>query len=508
MPKPTDGRVLELTSWHHDWAGLKVAVLGLGITGFSVADTLVELQAEVLVFAAHSDPQRAELLAVIGAGLVTRDLANGQTDDLAEFAPDLVIVSPGFAPSHPLVQWATESKVPLWGDVELAWRLRDKVGKPAEWLAVTGTNGKTTTVQLATDMLVADGYRAIACGNVGVPVLDAVRDPIGWDVLVVELSSFQLHYTNSMSPHSSVCLNVAADHLDWHGSAGAYSDAKARVYTNTRVSCVFNRADPATVTMVEEADVVEGCRAVGFGLDIPGPSDFGIVEGILCDRAFLDDRRNSALELATVHELEGVGLGSPHMAANVLAASALVRSFGCSVAAVHRALLAFRMDHHRTEIVAKAASIQWVNDSKATNPHAAGAALSSFRSVVWIVGGLLKGVDVDELVSTHSARLRAAVIIGVDRLALREAFARHAPELPVFEVDTTDTGEVMSSAVRLSAGVAEAGDVVLLAPAAASMDQFRDYADRGTRFAWAVREFLGDEGDDDESTAPPPEPGR
>src|SRR5690554_4760140 len=495
--------VAALTSWHADWRGLKVAVLGLGVTGFSVADTLVELGAEVLVFASEADPQRSELLTVIGAGLVTRDLGADKTDDLSDFAPDLVVTSPGFPPTHPLIRWAERSGVPVWGDVELAWRLRDKVGAPAPWLAVTGTNGKTTTVQLATSMLIADGKRAIACGNVGVPVLDAIRDPIGWDVIVVELSSFQLHYTESMSPYSSVCLNIAADHLDWHGSADAYADAKSKVYRATQIAAVFNHADAATLEMVENADVVDGCRAIGFGLGVPGPSDFGVVEGILCDRAFLDDRRSTALELVTLDELGQVGLDSPHMVANVLAAAALVRSVGTSVVAVHDALLGFRLDHHRTETVAVSRGIRWVNDSKATNPHAAVAALASFRSVVWIVGGLLKGVSIDDLVARHVGRLRAVVIIGVDRAELRDAFARHAPAIPVFEVETTDTEEVMPSAVSLSAAAALSGDVVLLAPAAASMDQFDNYADRGNRFASAVREFLGDEADDDQSPPPP-----
>jgi UDP-N-acetylmuramoylalanine--D-glutamate ligase len=242
------------------------------------------------------------------------------------------------------------------------------VGEPAPWLVVTGTNGKTTTVQLATAMLIADGKRAIACGNVGVPVLDAIRDPVGWDALVVELSSFQLHYTDSMSAHSSVCLNVAADHLDWHGSEEAYSAAKAKVYNATQVAAVYNRADPATLSMVEEADVVDGCRAIGFDLGIPGLSDFGVVEGILCDRAFGEDRHSTALELATVDELRLVGLGSPHMVSNVLAAAALVRSIGTSVVAVHDALLSFHLDHHRTEVIRTRNGIRWINDSKATNP--------------------------------------------------------------------------------------------------------------------------------------------
>jgi len=493
-----------LNSWHGDWRGLRVAILGLGLTGFAAADTLAELGAECQVFADSVDEKTAKVLEVIGVPLV-RDTGS---DVVAEYRPELVIVSPGFRPTHPAVAWAVNADVPLWGDVELAWRLRDKMGTPADWIAITGTNGKTTTVQLTTAMLAAAGRRVIACGNVGVPVLDAIRDPTGFDVLVVELSSFQLHYAKSLSPHSSVCLNIADDHLDWHGSARAYRDAKATVYRATRVACVFNEEDAVTLEMVEEADVVEGCRAVGFTRGVPGLSDLGIVDGILVDRAFHDDRHHSAIELTTVAELAATGLGSPHMVANVLAASALARSYGVEPEVIRGALREFRLDHHRTELVGSKDGIRWFNDSKATNPHAATAALTSFDPVVWIVGGLFKGVDVDDLVAAQLGRLRAAVIIGKDRQPLLEAFARHAPELPVFEVVTTETEEVMPAAVRLSAAVAQGGDVVLLAPAAASMDQFSNYADRGNRFTAAVHELLGDQSDDDKPTARPQEPGR
>jgi UDP-N-acetylmuramoylalanine--D-glutamate ligase len=493
--------VAALTGWNADWAGLRVAVLGLGLTGFSVADTLAELGAELVVLANRADDETADLLGVIGVRLVLDDLEA----ELDAFAPELVVVSPGFAPTHPLVERSTAAGIPVWGDVELAWRLRDRSGTVAEWIAITGTNGKTTTTQLTTAMLVAGGTRAIACGNVGIPVLDAVRDPIGFGALVVELSSFQLHYLHSMSAFSSACLNVADDHLDWHGSAEAYRAAKGKVYERTRIACVYNLEDDTTRELVEEAEVVEGCRAIGFGRGLPGPSDVGLVDEIVVDRAFLADRWRAAIEITTVDELEAVGLGSPHMIANVLAASALARSFGVSPGDIRSALRAFHMDHHRTETILESRGIRWVNDSKATNPHAAQAALESFDSVVWVVGGLLKGVDVNELVSTNRDRLRAAVLIGEDRTALRDAFARHAPELPVFEVDTADTKEVMPTVVRLAAAAARRGDTVLLAPAAASMDQFTDYADRGTRFADAAREMDGEGADDDEPSAPPVE---
>jgi UDP-N-acetylmuramoylalanine--D-glutamate ligase len=502
-------RLDELTGWHADWRGLRVVVLGLGVTGFAAADTLVELGADVLVVADSAPQDRARLLGVIGARLVRADLAADPAaiGELVEHSPELLIVSPGFHPDHPLLLWAARNEIPVWGDIELAWRLRDKVGPPAEWILVTGTNGKTTTVQLTATMLAAGGLRVAPCGNIGVPVLDAVRDPRGWDVLVVELSSYQLHHlprsgAGALVPWASVCLNVADDHLDWHGSAEAYRDAKAAVYAHTRVACVYNKADAATIRMVEEAEVQDGARAIGFGLGVPGPSDLGVVEGILCDRAFHEDRFETAVEITTMAELSARGLGAHHLIADILAAAALARSFGVLPAVIHDALEDFHLDAHRIEIVAEADGIRWIDDSKATNPHAAAASLAAFESVVWLVGGLLKGVDIDELVAGHVGHLRGAVIIGTDRAALREAFRRHAPRLRVFEITTQDTGQVMPHAVRLAADVAELGDVVLLAPAAASMDQFTDYAQRGRLFAEAVRDYLGGEAGDESASAP------
>ncbi|MEQ1736866.1 MAG: UDP-N-acetylmuramoyl-L-alanine--D-glutamate ligase [Rhodoglobus sp.] len=499
----------EFTSWYADWRDLRVAVLGLGVTGFAAADTLAELHATVLVVAANATDERVDLLSVIGADLALHSDPLVVPDQLVEFDPELIIVSPGYRPDHPLIAWAQGRGIPIWGDVELAWRLRDKVAPPAEWILVTGTNGKTTTTQLATHLLVAAGHRAVAAGNIGVPVLDVVRDPVGFEVVVVEVSSFQLHWiprtgVGALRPLAAVCLNIADDHLDWHGSREAYVESKATVYANTRVACIYNHEDPVTVSMVEEADVQEGCRAIGFGRGAPGRSDLGMVGDLIVDRAFLDDRHNSALELTTHGELAAAGLAAPHMLSNVLAAAALARAYGASPAHVRAGLATFELDRHRTEIVAVAHGITWVNDSKATNPHAASAALTAFPSVVWIVGGLLKGVDIGSLVAAHAARLRAAVIIGSDRAEVVAAFARHAPDVPVFEVISAETGLVMPEAVRHAAAVARIGDAVVLAPAAASMDQFIDYADRGSRFASAVTEHLEGAGDDQSPHDPAP----
>lgn len=513
----TDARLDALTSWHADWKGLRVAVLGLSVTGFSVADTLAELGADVLVVTEEADEEYERLLPVIGAALWTGPL-DTVPPALADFAPDVVIASPGFAPRHPVIAWAQASGIALWGDVELAWRVRDKVvradGTPADWVLITGTNGKTTTTRLTATMLVEGGLRAAPVGNIGTPVLDAVRDPDGFDVLVVELSSHQLWYLglqsgpDPVSPHAAVCLNLADDHLEWHGSADAYRDAKAHVYDNTRVACVYNKADAATRRMVEDADVVEGARAVGFDLGVPGPSDLGVVDGILVDRAFLEDRRTSALELTTVAELGELGLAAPHVVANILAAAALARSLDVEPAAVRDALREFRLDPHRIEVVAVSAGVTWVDDSKATNPHAAASSLAAYPGAVWVVGGLLKGVDISDLVAGRGSATKAAIVIGVEREQVVAAFARHAPGVPVFEVDADETELVMARVVELAAGIARDGDVVLLAPAAASFDQFTSYADRGRSFAAAVRERIGSGGEGDhDAAADPTSPG-
>lgn len=478
-----------LASWHDDWSGLRVAVLGAGVTGFAAADTLAELGASVAVIAERVDDERRTILDVLGVEVV--DAGRDDEPDALTGA-ELVIASPGLRPDHPWLVAAAERGIPVWGDIELAWRVRDKV-RAAEWILVTGTNGKTTTTQLAAHMLRAGGVRVAPVGNIGTTVLDAVRDPEGFDALVVELSSFQLHALATegagvLQPHSAACLNLDEDHIDWHGSFEAYRDAKAKVYRDARVAAVYSVLDPATMRMVEEADVIEGCRAIGFTLGVPGPSDLGVVDGILVDRAFLDERRTQALELASLDDLEPAGLRSPHMARNVLAAAALARAWGIEPATIRDAVRTFRLDRHRTELVAEVDGVRWIDDSKATNPHAAEGSLSAFDRVVWILGGLFKGADVAPLVERHARRIVAAVAIGVDREPVRAAFARHAPGIPVVEVDTADTGAVMRLAVAAAAEHATPGTTVLLAPAAASMDQFDDYAARGDRFAEAVRQ--------------------
>jgi UDP-N-acetylmuramoylalanine--D-glutamate ligase len=499
----THAPIAELTSWDANWTGLRVVVAGLGLSGFSAADTLIELGARVVVVDGadnETNRSRADTLDIVGAAAVL--LGTGHVADLplVEGEPaELVIASPGWNPRHPVLAAAAEAGIPVWGDVELAWRVRERAGRrTAEWLAVTGTNGKTTTVGMVESMLRAAGLRAVSAGNVGTPILDAVRDPEGYDAIALELSSFQLHHTHTMSPLASVVLNLAEDHIDWHGSYAEYVAAKAKIYERTRVAAVYNVEQAETERLVENADVVEGCRAVGFTTGIPAVSMLGVVEGLLVDRAFIEDRRTSAAELAT---LEDLGEVAPrHTVANALAAAALVRAYGVEPRAVRDGLRAFDPGAHRIQPVARRGDILWINDSKATNPHAAAASLGAFASVVWIAGGLSKGVDYDGLVAANAARLKTVVLIGTDTAGLRAALERHAPQVPVIEAavgqtgqeppETARGGEVMAGAVAAAASAAEPGDTVLMAPAAASMDQFASYAHRGNAFIEAVRALM------------------
>ncbi|MCD4534762.1 UDP-N-acetylmuramoyl-L-alanine--D-glutamate ligase [Nocardioides sp. cx-169] len=477
------------------WEGVRAVVAGFGVSGFAAADNLTHLGASVTALAEGArnaeELEKAELLEILGATVL---LHEGATATLPADV-DLVVTSPGFRPDAPLLVQAQERGVPVWGEVELAWRLRDPA-HDTPWLCVTGTNGKTTTVQMLDAILRAAGLRSRAVGNVGTPIVEAVMDPEPYDVLAVELSSFQLHYTYTMSPQAAAVLNVAEDHLDWYESMEDYVADKGRIYQRTQLACVYNVADPVTEQLVREADVVEGARAVGFTLGTPAVGMLGLVEDILADRAFVAQRDSSAAELCTVGDLAS---DAPHFVQNALAAAALARAHGVSQAAVRDGLRDFRPDGHRIALVAEADEVAWVDDSKATNPHAAQSSLQAYDRVVWVAGGLAKGARFDDLVVAVRERLRGVVLIGRDRQVIAEALSRHAPDVPVLTVDGGETGAqddgraLMGRVVDAAAGLAEAGDTVLLAPGCASMDQFTSYAARGDAFAAAVRDRLDDQ---------------
>ncbi|GGM39272.1 UDP-N-acetylmuramoyl-L-alanine--D-glutamate ligase [Promicromonospora citrea] len=484
-------------------AQARVVLAGLGVTGRALRGVL--------------EPRVASLVTVDDRA---EDADHGALDAPAAAAvlaeADLLVASPGFAPHHPLVAAALAAGVPVWSEVEVAWRLRaDRLGTgaPAPWLGVTGSNGKTTTVEMLAAILRAAGLRTAAVGNVGRPLVEAALDP-SLDVLAVELSSFQLHFTHTVSLEAAAVLNVAADHLDWHGSMDAYARDKGRIYEQVQVACVYNVADPRTEELVREADVVEGARAVGFAVGSPSPGDLGLVDDVLVDRAFHapaddPDRRRSAAELGTLADLrqlgDQAGVVPTHVVADALAAAALARAHGVPAAAVRDGLRSFGPGEHRIQRVGEADGVSYVNDSKATNAHSAAASLAGFAhgTVVWIAGGLAKGATFDDLVSSRADRMRAAVVIGADPGPLADTLARHAPKVPVVVIDPGDTETVMRRAVAAARDLAQPGDTVLLAPAGASQDQFVSYAHRGQEFTRAVRELTGGTTDGHDGNEPP-----
>ncbi len=469
-------------------AGRRVCVNGLGISGPPVARALVARGARVTAVDGRDDQDNrkiADELAGLGVSVLL-----GPEPQLPA-GTDLVITTPGWRPGTPLLAAAAAAGIPVMGDVELAWRLRPVLpgGARQDWLAVTGTNGKTTTVRMLAAMLAAAGHRTIAAGNVGLSVVDAVTEPDPYPVIAVELSSFQLHWSLSLRPFAAVVLNVAGHHLDWHGDIESYARAKGRIYAPGTVA-VCNAEDRRSAELAAAA--AGSARVVAFRLGAPGPGELGTVGDVLLDRAFgagsgagpAGDGTRGDVILADVGDVRPQG---PHNVADALAAAALARAYGAPPAAIKAGLIAFQPEPHRMTLVARVGGVDYVDDSKASNPHAAAASLVSYPSVVWIAGGLFRGADaeVDQLVGSVAPRLRAVVLLGADRGVIRGSLARHAPDVPVVEAVRTDTG-AMDLVVTEAARLAVPGDTVLLAPAAQSFDMFRNYPARGDAFAAAV----------------------
>ncbi|MBT2209822.1 UDP-N-acetylmuramoyl-L-alanine--D-glutamate ligase [Actinomadura sp. NEAU-AAG7] len=457
------------------WDGLDVVVAGLGVSGRAAARALAARGARVTAVEARDDDERRSAAAELEERGVAVRLGDGES---LPAGTDLVVTSPGWRPDAPLPAAAAAAGVEIIGEVELAWRLRPAEGA-APWLAVTGTDGKTTVVRMLACMLTAAGHDALAVGNVGTPIVEAVDQP--HDVLAVELSSYQLHWSSSLAPYAATVLNVAPDHLDWHGTMDAYVAAKAKIFAPGAIA-VHNADDPVSTSLAAGAE-----RRAGFTLQVPRPGELGVVEELLVDRAFTADPRREAAELAALADVRPF---APHNVANALAAAGLARAFGVPPEAVRDGLRAFVPDPHRIQHVADVTGVAYVNDSKATQPHAAAASLAAYEPVVWIAGGLLKGLDVDDLVRDCAPRLRGVVLMGRDRHRLAEALARHAPDVPVVDVADTDTG-AMDRVVTEAAGLARPGDTVLLAPVGASFDMFANYPARGDAFIAAVERLAG-----------------
>ena len=453
--------------------GKRILVAGAGVTGGACARALSKRGSVVTIV--DEKVSALEEFSVISPASV----------DFANF--DLLLVSPGWREDHPVVLAARKARIALINEVDLAWSFKEPGQK---WIALTGTNGKTTTVELAAAMLRAGGLTALACGNVGTTVIETVESGENYDFLVLELSSFQLHWLEDAQFLSSAILNIAEDHVDWHGSFDAYAKAKISILDKS-ITAILNGDDGEIVSRTTHW---QG-RKVFFSLDTPAPGEIGVVEELLVDRAFVADPQEAAM----ISELVEVTPTVPHSVSNALAAAGLARTAGVSHEAIRVAITEFTPGRHRIEKVLEKDGITWINDSKATNPHAASASIMSALSVIWIAGGLAKGATMGELVQRIKARVRVAILIGEDRELIATALSEQAPHIEIIRVDTpaqyTKGGEnnaLMEDVIRRAQERAQSGDTVLLAPACASMDQFLSYGDRGDRFTAAVEKVVRD----------------
>lgn len=485
------------------------------------------------------------VLRAVGASPVTADECKPEAD-IHDFSAidwssiDAVVTSPVFNPRTPFLLEAAKRNIPVMSEVELAWRVRvatERTHQPAYWIGITGTNGKTSTTEMTSAMLTACGLNAPAVGNIGKSVSHAALEP-EHDALCVELSSFQLHFTDSLALDCAAITNIAADHLDWHGGMEAYAYDKSKVFNNVRKALVYNAQDERVKALAFAAIVSEGCKRIGFTLDAPQAGEIGVEDGWIVDNSGVaggvagKPQRIVALR-DLQHLCEPDGTVYPHLLADALTALALALGLTGNVEAAVSALVQFAPGGHRIQTVATlpcadgdvAHAIRFVDDSKATNAHAAAASLASFadNSVVWIAGGLAKGGHFEDLVAKQRHVMKAAVVIGVDQRPIVEALHAAAPDMPVTIVAPDGSGvesyakvsdcvlskvessslisanssfgeAVMRQTVAAAGSYAQPGDVVLLAPACASMDQFVSYADRGNRFAQESQRWVHDHG--------------
>jgi UDP-N-acetylmuramoylalanine--D-glutamate ligase len=454
-------------------AGLRICVAGAGVTGLAVARSLVRRGVEVTLI----DENRTDI----------EEFSAIHPDSISIKDFDRLLISPGWKESHPVVQAARATQVPIINEIDYAWSVKKPTQK---WISLTGTNGKTSTVELTAKMLQAGGLSAIACGNVGTTVIESAESSEDYQYLVLELSSFQLHWMEDAAFTAAAILNIAQDHIDWHGSFNAYASDKLSIL-NRATTAILNGEDGEIVTRVAHW---QG-QKVFFTLDTPAPGEIGVVEELLVDRAFVPNPQEAAM----IAELTEVSPTVPHSVSNALAAAGLALSAGVSHEAIRTAIEAFTPGRHRIETVLEKDGVSWIDDSKATNPHAASASIMSALSVIWIAGGLAKGAEMSDLIERTKSRVRVAILIGEDRNLIARELQQRAPHIHVELIDTpvgyskggTDNS-LMEEVVRVARSKAVSGDTVLLAPACASMDQFLSYADRGDRFKSAVEKVVRD----------------
>lgn len=440
----------------------RVLVVGLRATGEAVARACARQGDTVTVV--EEDPghrgydTRVRAVHALGATVVERPARDDWPALVAR--ADLMVPSPGVRPNHPAFLAARAAGIEVRGDIDLGL---EAARVPV--IAVTGTNGKSTVTMLTTAMLNASGVRAVAAGNIGRPLLDVVDE--SWDVVVVEVSSFQLHTTTAaFRPRVAVLLNVAEDHLDWHGSFEAYAAVKARVFAHQGGDdlLVANLDD----AVVGELSAAAPARRVGVALR-GAPGTYRTSGDHLVTA--------TGSEIAAIAELP---LRAPHDLTNSLCAAAAALDAGADLRGVRSALLSFERLHHRVEFVGKASGVEYFDDSKATNPHATLSALDGFERVVLLAGGDSKGIDLGALAPAKE-RLRAVVAIGTTPDEVERALGDLVP--------TVRAGS-MRAAVEAAAELAAPGDTVLLSPACASFDWYESYEQRGDDFQREVRRLL------------------
>ena len=439
-------------------SGKNCLVVGAGVTGRAVHDTLLKFGATSKIF----DEK-------VAAG---KDVINKIPASV-----DLVVVSPGWRTDHPVIVKLRSTGVAVLSEIDFAWQVKQVLVPKQRWIALTGTNGKTTTIKMVESIFKSARINGVACGNVGQTVIAAVCSDKPFDYLAIELSSFQIQWSDLPRYESVVLLNIAEDHIDWHGSFENYAASKLKLLKQAN-KVILNKADPQIVNRVGKDS------AVWFSLTTPTAGELGVVENLLIDRAF-STTTDEANEIA---ELVDITPTVPHNILNALAAAALALSIGIKYEYVKAGLKNFATDHHRMELVVSKDEINWIDDSKATNPHAATASLLSNFKVIWIAGGLAKGASMGELVTRCASRIKAVILIGQDRELIASAFAEHSAATELVRVEQiSDAKTLMSDVVKVAIKLAKPGDTVLLAPACASMDQFDSYVQRGELFAEAVK---------------------
>lgn len=446
---------------------MQVLVVGLARTGDAVARTFAGEGDAVTVIEERPRPgryaQRRDALRAIGVTVV--EGPGEETVARLVAAAGLVVPSPAVLPSHPVLERAAAAGVPVMSEIEVA-----AARIPAPIVAVTGTNGKTTVTKLAVAMMRASGLRACAAGNIGRPLLDVAGEAREVDAVVAEVSSFQLEFTTRFRPRVAVLLNVAPDHLDWHGSFAAYAAAKGKVFANQVGDDVLvYDADDATASALAAG---APARRLPYRVHAAGEGDGYRLDG---DRLIGPGGET----LASTHDLPRA---MPHDLANALAAAAATRELGATATGVRAALRRAATLPHRVELVGDAFGVRWYDDSKATNPHAALHAVGAFDSVVLLAGGRNKGLDLGVLAGA-AARIRAVVAFGE---AAAEVAAAFDGVRPVTRAAT------VPAAVRAAARLAQPGDAVLLSPGCASFDAYSGYEERGADFAAAVRALLAE----------------